>query len=165
VKDGREGFDGALLDGQRLMLRDGELFVRRTARSMLDYVGEAPAAPRDEWVATGDLIAVEGGRAKFRGRASDVINVGGYKVNPVEVEAVIRSVAGVRDACLVGHQSSIVGNLPKAIITPEPDADRAALQAEITRRCAEQLAPYMVPRLFEFTERLERSIAQKRVRS
>jgi acyl-CoA synthetase (AMP-forming)/AMP-acid ligase II len=164
VKDGREGFDAALCDGERLKLVEGELWVRRGARSMLGYSGEEPPGPDDGWIKTGDLVTVEGGRALFRGRLSDLINVGGHKVNPVEVEAVMAGVEGVREARLVGHPSSLVGNLPKAIVAVEPAADRAAVQAEIVRRCSAQLARHMVPRLFEFTDRLERSVAQKAVR-
>jgi acyl-CoA synthetase (AMP-forming)/AMP-acid ligase II len=168
VRDGEEGFDAALLDEQKLRHIDGQLYARRTARAMLGYLGDAAAAPSPshdgDWVATGDLIEVVANRALFRGRVNDVINVGGYKVNPVDIENVIREVPGVREVCVIGQKSSILGALPKAIIVAKPDADRASVQAEIVRRCGERLAPYMVPRLFEFADRIERSTNQKMLR-
>jgi acyl-CoA synthetase (AMP-forming)/AMP-acid ligase II len=162
VKDGREGFDAALLDGQRLRLEGQQLFARRGPRAMLGYVGATPLA--DEWVGTGDVVEVKEGRALFRGRASDVINVGGFKVNPSEVEAVIRDVPGVRDVLVVGKKSSVLGAMPQAIIVLEPGAEATLVQAEIIARCESRLPRPMVPRLFQFVERLDRSVAQKLIR-
>lgn len=164
VRDGQEGFEAQLLDGQKLKLEEGQLFARRTARAMLGYLGAAEERA-DEWVATGDLLEVIEGRAFFRGRLNDVINVGGYKVSPVELERVIREVPGVNEVCVVGHKSSILGAMPKAIVVPAAGVDWAALQDEIVRRCTATLAPYMVPRLFEFTDHIDRSVGQKIVRS
>ncbi len=163
VRDGRAGFDIGLADGVRLAIRDGQLFVRRSGRAMLGYVGGS--APAEEWVATGDLVEVVDGRALFRGRATDVINIGGYKVSPPVVEEVIRGVPGVRDVLVVGRKSSITGHLVKAVVCAEEGVDRTALQAAIVQRCTAQLAAYMVPRLFEFRDQLERSAVQKVVRS
>jgi acyl-CoA synthetase (AMP-forming)/AMP-acid ligase II len=160
VRDGREGFDVSLVDDTHLAIRDGELFVRRSARSMLAYAA-AVAPAGDDWVATGDLVEVRGGRVLFRGRASDVINVGGFKVHPADVEAVIREVPGVRDVCVVGRKSSIAGHLVKAIVCTAPGVDRAALQAAIAQRCNIALPRHMVPRLFEMCDELPRTAAQK----
>jgi acyl-coenzyme A synthetase/AMP-(fatty) acid ligase len=164
VRDGRAGFDAALADGNDLAIRDGELFARRSHRSMVSYVGD-DAAPADEWVATGDLVEIVDGRALFRGRTTDVINVGGYKVNPLAIEAVIREIEGVRDVLVIGRKSSITGHLIKAVVCGESTVDPAALQEAITRLCTERLPAYMVPRLFEFVDQLERTAAQKVARS
>lgn len=162
VRDGREGFDVALLAEGNIEIREGEMFVRRTARAMLGYAGGSASA--DEWVATGDVVEVRDGRVLFRGRTRDVINVGGYKVSPIEVETVIRGVDGVRDVCVVGRKSSVVGNIVKAMVVPRSSVDRDVLRQQIQQRCREQLAHYMVPRIIEFQDELARGVSQKLVR-
>lgn len=163
VRDGQEGFDAGLLDGERLRIVDGTLEARRATGAMLRYFdGAAPA--EDEWVSTGDLVEVVDGRVRFRGRKNDVFNVGGSKVNPIEVEAVVRNVPGVLDVVVLAHRSSILGALPKAIVRASPGADRLALEHSIATHCARRLPPYMVPRLFEFRETLDPGTAQKAVR-
>jgi acyl-CoA synthetase (AMP-forming)/AMP-acid ligase II len=128
---------------------------------MLGYLdGAAPA----EWVATGDLVELADDRVRLRGRANDTINVGGFKVNPAEVEAIVREVAGVAEACVVGHKSSISGQLVKVVLCVAPGTDPAAIKREVTRRCSERLPGHMTPRLFEVVDRLETSMAQKLVR-
>lgn len=162
VKDGKEGFDATLLDGGRVRLVDGRLEARRTARTMLGYVGHA--TPVGEWVATGDLLEVIGERADVRGRSRDIISVGGHEVNLVEVEDVVREVAGVLDVHVVGHRSSILGAIPKAVVVAAPGTDEESLRADNTRHCETRLAKHMTPRLHVFTDRIERSAAQKVVR-
>ena len=161
VRDGFEGFDAALLDGAQLKLENGELYARRSPRSMLGYVDGAEPA---DWIATGDLVEIVDGRARFRGRASEIINVGGFKVNPAVVEAVVREVEGVTEVWVVGHKSSIAGQLVKAVMCLEPGTDLATVKREVTRRCAERLPSHMTPRLFELVDRAETSVTQKRVR-
>jgi len=161
VRDGRAGFDAALLDGERFEVRDGELWARRSGRAMLGYAGGAAPA---EWVATGDLVDVADGRVRFRGRANEIINVGGFKVSPAEVEAVVREVAGVAEAWVVGHKSSITGQLVKAVLCLAPGADAAQVKRDVAARCAQRLPGHMTPRIFEVAERAETSSTQKLVR-
>ena len=161
VRDGRAGFDAALLDGERFEVRDDELWARRSERAMLGYAGGA--AP-GEWVATGDLVEVADGRVRFRGRANEIINVGGFKVSPAEVEAVVREVAGVAEAWVVGHKSSITGQLVKAVLCLAPGADAAQVKRDVAARCAQRLPSHMAPRIFELAERAETSSTQKLVR-
>ena len=129
---------------------------------MLGYAGDA--TPVGDGAATGDLLEVIGGRADVRGRSIDVIDVGGHEVNPVEIEAVVREVAGVLDVHVVGHWSSILGASPKAVVVAAPGTDEESLRADITRHCEARLAKHMTPRLHVFTDRIERSAAQKVVR-
>lgn len=161
VRDGLEGFDAALLDGVQLKLEHGELWARRSPRSMLGYAGGPEPG---DWIATGDLVEVIEGRARFRGRASEIINVGGFKVNPAVVEAVVREIEGVTEVWVVGHKSSIAGQLVKAVLCLAPGTDLAAVKREVARRCAERLPSHMTPRLFELVEDGETSLTQKRVR-
>lgn len=164
VDDGREGFDAALLDDERLSLRDGELFVATGAGSMHGYHGQ-DALDRRAWWPTGDMVEVVDGRALFRGRKGDVINVGGAKVWPAEVEAVLRDVDGIAAALVVGAPSSIVGNLVKACVELVPGADEAQVRQAAIASCRARLASHMVPRLFEVVAELPRTVSGKQVRS
>ena len=69
---------------------EGELWVRSTI-GMLGYYGEPPIDP-DGWRPTGDLVEIVGDRIEFRGRASEIINVGGVKVHPLPIEERIGAV-------------------------------------------------------------------------
>jgi acyl-CoA synthetase (AMP-forming)/AMP-acid ligase II len=163
VADGHAGFDAALLDGQRLKLEAGELYVRRSATTMHGYVGQVGRASADWW-STGDLIAVEDGRAHFRGRTHDVINVGGSKVSPAEVEAVLREVEGVSHVCVAAHPSSLAGYLVKAIVETAPDVDRSRLRGDALTLCRSRLPSHMHPRIFEFVERIDTTVTNKQYR-
>jgi len=153
VRDGRAGFPSSYLDGDAARIEDGELFVRRSARARVDADAD--------WIATGDLVDVDGDRAYFAGRRDDVINVAGFKVRPADVAAVAREIDGVLDVSITGHASSVAGYLVKAVVYAEPGADTGALRIAIIRRCRERLAPQMTPRLFEFVEGLRLSGTQK----
>ena len=112
VSDGREGFAAARL-GDSLRVEGGELYVRRGEGAMRGYHTEHGAieesAESEEWIATGDLVEVVGDRVCFRGRAGDVINVGGSKVRPHVVEEVLRELPFVDDAVVRGKASAVVG--------------------------------------------------------
>ena len=72
---------------------DGELWVRSRI-GMLGYYGDDPVDP-DGWRPTGDLVEIVDGRVVFRGRRSEIINVGGTKVHPLPIEERIGAVPGV----------------------------------------------------------------------
>jgi non-ribosomal peptide synthetase component F len=108
VSDGQAGFPAEWLEDNskriQLQLRGDELWVKRT-RSSVGLEGESS----EEWIATGDLAEIRGGRVCFKGRRSDVLNIGGAKVLPAEVEARLLEVPGVLGARVLGRQSSIAG--------------------------------------------------------
>jgi acyl-coenzyme A synthetase/AMP-(fatty) acid ligase len=144
ASDGKAGFDAAAIDGERFRLEGGELFARRTARSMVGYVGNQGGPGQAElveqsgqgaWVSTGDLAEVRGDRLFILGRKDDVINVGGFKVVPAQVEETIRSVRGVVEAAVVAHRSSILGHLVKARVRLTDDADPTAPTRCLTTWC------------------------------
>ena len=101
VKDGRAGFPSAWLTGEQvgvgMRIVEGVLQVQ-SPRRMAGYVSDhASPLDREGWLDTGDLVRLDGERVFFEGRRDDIINVGGQKVRPEEVEALIRRIAGVMD--------------------------------------------------------------------
>ena len=129
---------------------------------MAGYVGQdAPA----EWIASGDLVELRGDRVYFLGRKSDVINVGGSKVFPAEVEEEIKKVPGVINVRVSGRRSSFAGQLVRAEVVPEAACVEADLKGAILQHCTQALAPYKRPRLIDFVSALPEDESRKIVRS
>ena len=118
-----------------------------------------------DWIATGDLVEINEGRVYFTGRRTDMINVAGSKVYPVEVERVLRAIPGVADVRVFGKASSIAGELVGCEIVPASGEYRERLKEEVIRVCRVTLASYQQPRLIKFVERIELSTAGKILRS
>lgn len=149
VTDRRAGFPAAYLTqppaGTEIKVEEGRLFLRsRPANTVLPAGGELSA--REGWVDTGDLVSVDGDRVLFRGRASGVINVGGDKVYPEEVERVILSHPNVRLARAYSKANAITGALVAADIVPASGVDDiTALKVELQTYLSRRLARHMVP--------------------
>jgi acyl-CoA synthetase (AMP-forming)/AMP-acid ligase II len=154
MRDGRNGLSlSALNRGEDadidLKIVDGELWVRSRV-GMLGYYGEEPVDP-DAWRPTGDLVEVVGDRVYFRGRASEVINVGGVKVHPLPIEERIRAVEGVEIARVHGRPNPLTGAVVAVEIIAAPGADQAELEAAVRASCAD-LPPEARPRSIAFVE-------------
>lgn len=145
VRDGADGLPASLLDDSgdsevRLKIVDGELWVR-SAASMLGYHGEADR-PADEWWPTGDLVEIVDDRIVFRGRKSDVINVGGVKVHPLPVEDRVAAVPGVRAARVYGRANALVGAVVAVDVVAEDGTDESDLKAAVRAACADLPRPW-----------------------
>lgn len=166
VNDCRAGFPESYLTdppaGLALRVLDGRLHVRNVAIEPM-YVGtETSFATEDGWIDTGDNVRVENGRVCFLGRDSGVINVGGNKVHPEEVERVLLLYPGVVAARVYAKRSSITGALVAAEVvfeaTPnDPKVVRAALQ----RHAAAHLAAHKVPALIAVVDEIESNATGK----
>lgn len=143
----------------------GELIVR-TPAPMLRYIGDSAAtdrALRDGWLWTGDLARCDdAGFYYLEGRNALRINVGGFKVLPEEVEAVLAQHPAVREAAVVGVPDAVRGEVVRAVIVPH---DPPPTAGELRRFCRARLAGYKVPRRFEFRDDLPRSPLGKVLRN
>ncbi len=145
VRDGTDGLPASLLQGSEdadvsLRIVDGELWVRSTA-GMLGYHGEDDR-PADEWWPTGDLVDVVGDRIVFRGRKTDVINVGGVKVHPLPVEERVTAVPGVRAARVYGRTNALVGAVVAVDVVADDGVDERELKSTIRDACADLPRPW-----------------------
>jgi acyl-CoA synthetase (AMP-forming)/AMP-acid ligase II len=150
VRDGRPGLPLSVLDeGGDVVFRivEGELWVRSRS-SMLGYFDQAPVE-EGAWRATGDLVEVEGDRILFRGRKSEVINVGGVKVHPLPLEEKVSRVEGVALAHAYGRPNALTGHIVALDVVPVAGADEADLKARIKAACAD-LPPAARPRSIAF---------------
>jgi len=173
VDDGREGFPADLIgrnrDGVEMKVVDGSLRIRshRTAHA---YIGTAapPLADAEGFVDTGDMVELRGERYHFIGRRGGIINIGGLKVHPEEIEAVINRHESVRMSRARSRKSPITGAIVVAdiVLADGANADRQeTIRTEILARCKDSLAAYKVPAVIRFVEHLEVTAAGKLVRA
>ena len=172
VNDGLEGFPASLVgtnrDGVEMKVEDGSLRIRsmRTAHA---YVGRQPAdlADADGFVDTGDMVELRGDRYHFVGRRGGIINIGGLKVHPEEIEAVINGHAEVRMSRARSRRSPITGGIVVAdvILTEGCDLARSdEIRDKILADCRARLASHKVPAMIKFVPSLDITAAGKLAR-
>ena len=171
VRDGKPGLAVSSLCSEsnptsNVRVEDGELWVRAGA-GMLGYAGETgetgepsgsgPAGATGEWRRTGDLVEIVGDRVLFRGRKSEVINVGGVKVHPLPVEDRITGLDSVALARVFGRPNKLTGAIVAAEIVPVggvESADVDGIRAEIKSAVAD-LPRAWQPRSVTFVDAIE----------
>ncbi len=176
VNDGRAGFPADLInhprEGIELKVQDGTLHIR-SQRTAARYLGPAPRdlASGEGYVDTGDLVELEDGRYYFRGRKGGIINVGGLKVYPEEVEGVLNADPRVRMSLVRAKRNPITGALVVAEVVLEDsigaalDAPQAEnLKGELLAACRRALPAHKVPARLNFVPALELTAAGKLVR-
>ena len=173
VNDGLEGFPASLLgqggDGVEMKVEDGSLRIRST-RAAHAYVGRHAAAltDNDGFVDTGDMVELRGDRYHFVGRRGGIINIGGLKVHPEEIEAVINGHADVRMSRAKSRKSPITGSIVVAdvILADGCDVSRSGqIREEIMADCRARLAPHKVPVMIKFVSALDITAAGKLART
>ena len=123
-----------------------------------DDTGELWVEVRGEWHRTGDVGRIDDdGFVWIEGRVSDMVNRGGLKVHPAEVEEVLRLAPAVTDAAVVGVPDDRLGEVPVAFVVEAS----AVSDAELEAVCRQHLAPYKVPVRFERVDALPRNEAGK----
>jgi len=163
VNDGLEGFPPSFI-GKRgqveVKLQDGSLRIRST-RAASRYVGdeELVLADSEGFVDTGDMVEQRGDRYYFLGRRSGVINVGGLKVHPEEVEALINRHPSVQMSCVRSRRSPITGAVVFADVVLKKQESCAngegrKLEQEILKICRDTLPRHKVPAALRFVPAL-----------
>jgi acyl-CoA synthetase (AMP-forming)/AMP-acid ligase II len=163
-----EGFDpasvGQPMEGVAFRIAEnGELLV--AAPSMFsEYLGEGRALLKDGFFATGDIGRIDDcGNLTITGRLKLLIDVGGLKVNPIEVEEVLSAHPAVAACIVVPLRVSQTVHRLRAIVTPS-GAGPAPSPEELRRFCRERLTPYKIPRVFEMRPSLPLSATGKVLR-
>ena len=156
VKIGGEGFETRVADG----------ILQIKARSaMLGYLNAPNPFTEDGWIDTGDLVEEDGDYLRILGRKSDIINVGGEKVYPAEVEGVIEEMENVAEATVHGRKNAIVGNVVCARVTLLRHEDEKAFSRRVKKHCRERLARYKVPVQVDIVREEQHSDRFKKIRN
>lgn len=171
VSDGQAGFPISYLEkapgGVELRIgQDGLLWLRPTRSRPTAVDQQAVCRDSEGYINTGDRVQITGDRCLFLGRDSGSINVGGNKVMPEEVEAVLLQHPGVALVKVSGLRSSITGQLVVATVQARGSHENPeAFKAELRVHCAARLPAYKVPALIKLVPDLSVSAAGKIVRA
>jgi long-chain acyl-CoA synthetase len=133
---GGEGVDWRVVDG---------LLELRCDTAMLGYLDAPSPFTTDGWLQTGDAVDVDGEYLRVRGRQSDMMNVGGSKVYPSEIETVLLAAPGVLEATVSGEASPLIGTVIKAVVRVAGNEPNDAERARLRQFAQERLVAYKVP--------------------
>lgn len=146
-------------------IEDSQLYLKSQVQ-VSGYVNQESSQFTEEgWFATGDLVEVdEDGYLKIVGRINKVINVGGLKVLPKEVEDIINQFPEVIDSTVFAKDNAITGQMVCAKVVIKEGLDEKEMKKEILKRCREELDRYKVPskliitHSIDFTTRFKKEI-------
>lgn len=136
VKVGGEDYQTRIVDGM--------LHIKAKS-SMLGYLNAPSPFDEDGWFNTYDQVDVDGQWLRFKGRESDIINVGGEKVYPAEVENVILEVDNIADATVTKQVHPLTGHIVVAQVRLNSEEDMKSVTKRIRRHCSSKLPSYKVP--------------------
>jgi long-chain acyl-CoA synthetase len=156
VKIGGEGFETRVVDG---------LLEIKAHSAMLGYLNAPSPLTPDGWFKTGDAVETDGEYMLIKGRVSDIINVGGEKVYPAEVESVLMQLDNVRDVVVTGEANPITGQIVAAyfnLVTPE---DVSRLRKRVREFCRGRLPRCKIPARIEIVTDEQYSSRYKKIRS
>lgn len=166
VTDGREGFPADWLTtgvGKiELRIADGCLEVRTPMR-MVGYANTDKQPINDEgWLQTNDLVEKIDDRVLFLGRRDDIINVGGLKLHPHEVESFLLGLSNVTEARVRAQESPITGQVVIAEIVISKGSDPEQLRKDVMRQCRQNLSDHKVPRLIRVVDSIPVKVSGKK---
>ena len=136
VKVGGEGFETRVVNG---------LLEIKAESAMLGYLNAPSPFTEDDWFMTGDQVEEDGEYIKILGRKSEIINVGGEKVYPAEVESVIQEFDNVAEVTVFAEKNQIMGNIVCAKVRLLKEEDKKQFITRLKIYCRQKLQSYKVP--------------------
>lgn len=136
VRLGGEGFETRVVDG---------ILQIKAQSAMLGYLNAPSPFSEDGWFITGDEVEVDGEYFRILGRRSELINVGGEKVYPAEVESAIQQIENVAEVTVYGEKNPITGNIVCANVRLREPEDVKAAVLRIKKICRAQMPAFKVP--------------------
>jgi long-chain acyl-CoA synthetase len=136
VKLGGEGFQTRVVDG---------ILQIKAESAMLGYLNAPSPFTADGWFNTGDKVEVDGEYFRILGRQSEIINVGGQKVYPAEVESVLQEMPEIAEVSVYGEKNAIVGEIVCAAVRLREARDARDFQRDLRQFCRRRLQEFQVP--------------------
>lgn len=155
VKIGGEGFETRVVDN---------ILQIKAQSAMLGYLNAPSPFTEDGWFITGDEVEVDGEYMRILGRRSELINVGGEKVYPAEVESVIQAIPNVAEVSVYGEKNPITGSMVCALVKLREAEDEQQVKLRIKQVCAASLPRFKVPVRITFTQDEQHSERFKKMR-
>jgi acyl-coenzyme A synthetase/AMP-(fatty) acid ligase len=173
VTDGLAGFPAEFIErhrgGVEMKVLHGTLHIR-SPRTASHYVGvDAPLRDKHGFVDTGDVVELRGDRYVYAGRRGGIINIGGLKVHPEEIEAVINRHPQVRMSLVRPKASPVTGSIVIADVVLKPGREQAGdalaqVKGDILRLCRDALPRHKVPAAISFVPALDVAASGKLAR-
>jgi long-chain acyl-CoA synthetase len=136
VKLGGEGFQTRVVD---------EILQIKAESAMLGYLNAPSPFTDDGWFNTGDKVEVDGDYFRILGRQSEIINVGGQKVYPAQVESVVQEMPEVAEVSVYGEKNAIMGQVVCAAIRLRELRDARQFHHELRQFCRNRLQEFQIP--------------------
>jgi acyl-CoA synthetase (AMP-forming)/AMP-acid ligase II len=150
-------------EGYQTRIIDGVLQIKAKS-AMLGYINAPSPFTEDGWFNTGDSVEVMGEYIKILGRKSEIINVGGEKVYPSEVENVIQGIDSVKEVTIYSEKNPILGEIVCARISLKNNEDAKRFKSQIRQYCTGKLERYKIPVKVTITKDKQFSNRFKKIR-
>jgi len=144
MKIGGKGFETKVING---------ILHIKAKSAMMGYLNAPSPFDEDGWLNTKDQVEVKGEYMKILGRTTDLINIGGQKVYPNEIESALLSVDGVKDVYVYGKDSPITGKMVVAEIWVDPENQNRDFVKELRRYSKEHLESFKRPVSYRLTDK------------
>lgn len=128
----------------QIKIVDGILWIK-SKMSMLGYLNAPSPFDDDGWLNTKDKVEVKGEYIKILGRASELINVGGEKVYPAEVESIILEIEGIKDCIVISQPSPLLGSIVCTKVVIDDNFNEQEMKLRIKKYTNERLEKYKRP--------------------
>ncbi len=155
VKLGGDGYETRVVENMLQIKSDS---------AMLGYLNASSPFTEDGWFKTGDSVELKGEYFKILGRNSEIINVGGEKVFPQEVENVILKVDGIADVLVYSENNRLTGKIVCAKVKYIGDANHLDIIRSIKTQCRKELETFKVPVKIIFADNSFESGRFKKIR-
>ena len=136
VKIGGEGYQTRIVDG---------ILQIKAKSAMLGYLNAPSPFTEDGWFITGDSVEQKGEFIKILGRKSELINVGGDKVYPTEVENIILEMDNVAEVTVFGEKNPLIGNIVCAKIRLVNPEEKKVFTIRLKQYCKERIQNFKIP--------------------
>ncbi len=142
MKLGGEGFETKIVD---------DILYIKAKSAMMGYLNAPSPFDADGWFNTKDKVEVKGDYIKILGRTTDLINVGGEKVYPIEVESALLECEGVLDVRIYGEPHPLMGKVVAAEVKVAEENNNRDFIKKLRAYCKEKLEPFKIPVKFNLT--------------
>lgn len=138
--------------------KEGEILIYGDNVSV-GYLNEGLSSPfKNGWFYSGDIGFIDNdGFLHVTGRGKEQINVGGYKVSPLEIETLISTFSGVTDVAVIGVPDNTMGESIVAFIVTEEEKQNTDFISKIKNLCLTEIEAYKIPRKILFISNIPRT--------
>lgn len=155
VRIGGEGFQTKIVN---------DVLWIKSKYAMVGYLNAPSKFDAEGWFNTQDQVEVDGEYFRIIGRVTDLINVGGQKVYPAEVEDVILGLENIEDVAVFGEKHALLGQIVVAKVILRKQESIESLKKRVRRACLDKLASFKVPTKIILAEGVLHNARQKKIR-